>query len=313
MQGKKTLELRTWSVSYRGTLIIHASQTIDRDACLTFNMDPDQVTTGALIGTVELVGIDELSEAQFKQYGAEHLAAKSFHYRSPLYGWRIMNPHMWEEPVPMRGRMSLFNVQNRQLPTEVRTGGDNNTTLQLSVINTLVTTDESRMPTPARMNLDTPFQLRVINSAGRTGSYRLALYQHPLSRNGSTALSYIADQAHMLRISELGADVLRAISDHVLDALRKSGYRATDLHANRREPFQLGEETGVRLGLLFMALKPVTKGSRIEAISQGLRKMTSEECYYWYSKCIAATSVNVGDDKAHERAQRALRVLLANE
>ncbi len=54
----------------------------------------------------------------------------------------------------------------------------------------------------------------------------------------------------------MGGSVLRAVSDQVLDALKRSGYRATDLGASRREPFALSEEAGVRLGLLFLAIKP---------------------------------------------------------
>jgi len=95
------------------------------------------------------------------------------------------------------------------------------------------------------------------------------------------------------------------VADHVLDALRGNGYRATDLAAGRKEPFALTEESGVRLGLLFLAVRPITRMDRIEIIAQGIRAMTSEEAYYWYSKCTGGV--------AAERAQRALRVLLAND
>jgi hypothetical protein len=104
---------------------------------------------------------------------------------------------------------------------------------------------------------------------------------------------------------EVGGSVLKAIADHVLDALRRSGYKATDLSASRREPFLLAEESSVRLGLLFLAVKPITKVERVEAISHGLRAMTSEEAYYWYSKCTTGPTA--------ERAQKALRVLLSDE
>jgi hypothetical protein len=43
----------------------------------------------------------------------------------------------------------------------------------------------------------------------------------------------------------------------------------------------------------------------VEAISAGIRQMPLEEAYYWYSKCTAADTA--------ERAQRALRILLADE
>jgi hypothetical protein len=107
------------------------------------------------------------------------------------------------------------------------------------------------------------------------------------------------------RVVEVSGSMLRAVADHVLEALRRAGYKATDLSAGRREPFLPSEEAGVRLGLLFLAIKPITKMNRVEAISQGLRAMTSEEAYYWYSKCTAGPTA--------ERAQKALRMLLAEE
>lgn len=54
-----------------------------------------------------------------------------------------------------------------------------------------------------------------------------------------------------------------------------------------------------------LAVKPLSKAGRIEAISQGMRAVPPEEAYYWYSKCTARDS--------SDRAQKALCVLLAGE
>jgi hypothetical protein len=112
--------------------------------------------------------------------------------------------------------------------------------------------------------------------------------------------------ASKTRVSvELGGDALRAIADQVIETLRHNGYKPTDLNAARRQPFVLNEESGVRLGLIFLTTKPLTKISRVEAISHGIRLMTSEELYYWYSKCTGGPVA--------ERSQRALRILLSSE
>ncbi len=58
LRGRKTLELRTWTVKYRGPLAIHASQTVERQTCLAHGLDPDLVTTGAVIGIVDLATIE---------------------------------------------------------------------------------------------------------------------------------------------------------------------------------------------------------------------------------------------------------------
>ncbi|MBN1313815.1 MAG: hypothetical protein JXA42_00030, partial [Anaerolineales bacterium] len=147
--------------------------------------------------------------------------------------------------------------------------------------------------------------LRVVpEPAGSQPPYRLSLYQRMVApTNGQPANDQTPPP--MERTVELGGMALRVVSDHVLETLRQNNYKPTELGANRREPFLLSEESGVRLGLLFLTARRLTKVERIEAISHGLRMMTSEELYYWYSKCTVGP--------AAERGQKALRVLLAAE
>jgi len=91
----------------------------------------------------------------------------------------------------------------------------------------------------------------------------------------------------------------------LLDMLKRCGYRPTDLRPNRRKPFLLDESSGVRLGLLFLAVKPLRKPSRLETISNAIREMSDEEVYYWFSRCTSNPDAR--------RAQRALRILLSEE
>lgn len=103
----------------------------------------------------------------------------------------------------------------------------------------------------------------------------------------------------------LWGDPLRVLFDAVLACLRDAGYRPSDLRASRAEPFVLDEETGVRLGLLFRALKPMRNLSRMEAVAGEVRGMAPEEVYYWWAK--------TGTPECGRRAERALRVLLSRE
>lgn len=147
------------------------------------------------------------------------------------------------------------------------------------------------------------FELRVLPEAGN--GYRLEFAQKLVESVPDQPFLY-HQPAIKTRVSvELGGDALRAIADQVIETLRQNGYKPTDLSAARRQPFVLSEESGVRLGLIFLAVKPITKSSRIEAISQGVRLMTAEELYYWYSKCTGGPTA--------ERAQKALRILLSGE
>lgn len=141
------------------------------------------------------------------------------------------------------------------------------------------------------------FELRVF-PRGKT-AYGIALYEHRAG-GSSTSTEPVLD-----KIVQVWGDPLRSIIDTVLAALRHSGHRPTELRPNRQAPFDLLDEDAVRLGLLLLAVKPLRKHSRIDAITQRIREMEPEEIYYWYSK---STSPKDG-----RRAQKALRILIAQE
>ena len=91
----------------------------------------------------------------------------------------------------------------------------------------------------------------------------------------------------------------------MLVTLKRAGYRPYDLSRSRKAPFSLTEEQGVRLGLLFLAVKPLHKTSRMSEISEHIASMTDEEAYYWFSK--------ITDSRQGRRSQKAMRILLARE
>jgi len=198
----------------------------------------------------------------------------------------------------MPGRMGLFNV-----PDTVIAGQEPLARVTYTVERDTTSHDPEK-----------PFELRVVPND--SNGYSLALYQWPViastapSGGSSPALSSAGQRLNSQPtkpecLVSLAGDPLRAVADHVLEALRKSGYKATDLSRERRKPFRLDEETGLRLALLFLTVKPLTRMDRVEAISGALCTMPSEEAYYWFSKCTAgATAIN---------AQKALRILLAGE
>ncbi len=140
------------------------------------------------------------------------------------------------------------------------------------------------------------FQLQVIPK-GDT-AYGLALYQ---KRPGK----YGAANAEPTKVVQVWGDPLRSVMDQILAALKKSRYKPTDLRRSRQLPFNLKEEEGVRLGVLLLAVKPLRKLARIEAISERIRGMELEELYYWYSKSTA--------ERDGHRARKAFRILIAEE
>jgi len=142
----------------------------------------------------------------------------------------------------------------------------------------------------------TVYELRVLPDD--RDAYVLRLYRARLegSRNGSAPFEPVAT---------LRGTQLRASLQHVLDALRRCGHRPSDLGLRRTRPFSVREEDAVRLGLLFLAVRPLRRLDRMEAIGERLEEMADEEAYYWFAK--------VTDARGGRRAQRALRLLLAEE
>ena len=298
-QGKKTLELRTWTVSYRGPIAIHASQTVNREVCLANDINPDALTLGGIVGVVELVDVIALDADSFQANQSRHLAHGMFgppKTGEKLYGWVLQNARELAEPIPYHGRMGLFSI-----PDGLVAPGEDPP--PVSANRTAGTTAE-RIAWDERAR----FELRMIPESGRQAqqsSYRLAVFQRIVEPPPPQERLAASAPVEMRLVSELSGSALKAVADQVLETLRHNGYKATDLSAGRREPFVLDEESGVRLGLLFLAVRPVTKMQRVEALSQGIRAMTGEELYYWFSKCASTSGA--------ERAQKALRILLSEE
>ena len=146
------------------------------------------------------------------------------------------------------------------------------------------------------------FELRVVTD--KSPDYALALYQEP-HKGKPRAKRKAAGNGDWRLVAKINGTPMRSVMDQILGAIKQAGYRTSDLSRSRQEPFALKEEAGVRLGLLFLAVKPLRKPTRMSDISDHIAGMTDEEAYYWFSK---TTSLQHG-----RRAQKALRILLAKE
>ena len=94
------------------------------------------------------------------------------------------------------------------------------------------------------------------------------------------------------------------IIDAIFAAVRGSGHPPSVLAFTRKKPIQLDEPKGVGLALILLATQPIAKHQRVRALVAGVNAMSTEETYYWYSKCIGVHAA---------RARRALRTLVADD
>ncbi|MCB0857326.1 MAG: hypothetical protein KDB57_04295 [Solirubrobacterales bacterium] len=112
-----------------------------------------------------------------------------------------------------------------------------------------------------------------------------------------------SSSGHRLQI-RLGSSPTERISNSLTNALRESKIKPGQLSPRRKAPLALVEEAGVRLALVMVATKPVSLRRRVTEIEEGIAAMSTEETYYWYSKCTGAE---------RNRSQRALRLLVSGE
>jgi hypothetical protein len=117
----KDIENRTWSTSYRGKLIIHASADMRdhewmsaRVRCQSMGLkfpDGDMLlgNTGALLGVVTLTDILPP-------------APDAVGWRVPVnYGWVLAEPVIFPTPIPIKGKLGLWNLPaDTQLPDSIR-------------------------------------------------------------------------------------------------------------------------------------------------------------------------------------------------
>lgn len=110
--GQKTIELRTWATNFRGLLVIHASRTIDEPALRYFDLQDSALTTGHLIGAVMLLDVREMSADDLRQNRWNHRVVGPFN--SSLFGFFLRAEYVFSEPVPIRGQISIFQIEDSQ-------------------------------------------------------------------------------------------------------------------------------------------------------------------------------------------------------
>jgi predicted transcriptional regulator len=109
VSGRKTIELRKWNTKYRGQFLIHASKTINSEACKLYNIDVSSQVTGAIVGSALLCDVKRYqSKQEFMVDQNKHFAVSA--YLEPTYGFLLSDAKRFDKPVPLKGRLGFFNV-----------------------------------------------------------------------------------------------------------------------------------------------------------------------------------------------------------
>ena len=121
INGKKTIELRTWNTKFRGECLIHAPIKIKDDVCKRLGIDKSSLRTGVIIGKVEVYDVksyrslDELK----KDHNKHRFDEDVFCHR---YGFLLRNPQALRVPIPYKGSLGFFEakMQSKQSKNEIK-------------------------------------------------------------------------------------------------------------------------------------------------------------------------------------------------
>ncbi|HSB57073.1 MAG TPA: ASCH domain-containing protein [Nitrosopumilaceae archaeon] len=109
VQGKKTIELRTWNTKYRGEFLVHAPDKIKKDVCEKLGIDLTRIRTGVIIGKVEIYDVKTYkSVSELKSDYKKHFATEE-HFQHK-YGFLLKKPQELKIPIPYKGSLGFFNV-----------------------------------------------------------------------------------------------------------------------------------------------------------------------------------------------------------
>jgi hypothetical protein len=104
--GVKRIENRSWPTSYRGPILIHAGKTrknmrrIYGQPLFPEAPDEDSLVFGAVVGGVEIIDcvpVEEVADERFA-FGP--------------WCWLLRNPWLLAHPLPMAGKLRLFESPN---------------------------------------------------------------------------------------------------------------------------------------------------------------------------------------------------------
>jgi hypothetical protein len=113
VSGKKTIETRTWNTKFRGQFLVHASKTINEEACKRLKMDRTKLVTGAIIGKANLYGVKFYkSKSSFVKDKNKHFAGTN--YSKPKNGFLVNQAKKFDTPLRFKGKLGFFEVKLRR-------------------------------------------------------------------------------------------------------------------------------------------------------------------------------------------------------
>ncbi|MDE1814138.1 MAG: ASCH domain-containing protein [Thaumarchaeota archaeon] len=116
INGKKTIELRTWNTKFRGEFLIHAPIKIKDNVCKKLGIDRSSLRTGVIIGKAEIYDVKSYESIKaLKEDYNKHFATEEFLRHK--YGFLLRKPQALRVPIPYKGSLGFFEVKIHSGPS----------------------------------------------------------------------------------------------------------------------------------------------------------------------------------------------------
>ena len=106
LRGRKPYELRSWSTSYRGPLVIHAAMSVDSEDAKRLGLNPETLITGAFVGVAVLSDVRSYTREDARLLKKRRAG---FGWFPRKFSWVLKRPRRIS-PVRAKGQLSLFKV-----------------------------------------------------------------------------------------------------------------------------------------------------------------------------------------------------------
>lgn len=108
LQGRKTIEVRSWDTDYRGPLWLHTGKHADPDLDRRFGITSP--ARGAFVGRITLESISPIDKARWESWRSAHLDPGR--YEPGLLAWILSTPERLTTPVAAPGKLKIYKVDD---------------------------------------------------------------------------------------------------------------------------------------------------------------------------------------------------------
>lgn len=102
------------------------------------------------------------------------------------------------------------------------------------------------------------------------------------------------DDWHAIKIASIEDSRFEIMRGLLKDVMGGTDGEYTDLLLPEDQTLLVPEAIGVKLSLAFLGIKPLRRVDKQRACVRQIRKMSTEECYYWHSLCRSPSTPNGG-------------------